>query len=1071
MIQVMAALRRLVGIVGAGFEMLQDFVDEIFQGILPASFVAKYATKGFQAAMEARYSEPTSHTDDNGRARNHVPTKANARPISRIARVRNAAGKVTKYAQSLLNSPAGKATGILAIASIGIDLVQDIMQSEANERMAAMWPDNFTLFGYSDVLNKFDDLESFLLEDSTCYTVYQYERLNLTMRSFPCLDSKLSRYTVTNPTSGTTSIDATQCWADATPSIGQNSLFACTSTSTCCTSAMECGDGHRVTCGTCPEPAFAMTNRYGCHSSLRKCVCGTARSEVDRCTANLHCDAEAQCELVSSMNSMQYGTIPCKLCPSKSQVMCLLQSKNGMPGGCVCMLDSVVKLDLCSDMSNMETRVDSSRLCGYLHGQSSQSMVWSFDMDNIMLVSCAEVSTGICSTVYNTGGGGQTTVRMVVAASLRGLTTTSSGKRRLLQQDDDESPPVHVDEYERDMDLSQSLTDELLEAPGWNVSASPCKELVHAQMNLETREKMSVLERFELRRCVFWRFVGKRALERNNLTDSVLGGQDHAAFLVSADDFIRTVLSNDGAGMILLRNPGVFWSAVMYHPWMRPVRALGVMIANHLEHIQWVREIDYDVHEALFGGDDHDERGEEEGHNTQKQKQTPKDLLKRMQIPPMIRHYPSPPNTAAVPHADAMRAAKSHSLGRKLLQISVVDTVKDVQQYSGQIIQGVSVGSQPLVSTRVAGAWSTASFAWPPVYNYVGQTCPVALSALHLGRQAVLVVTMYFENFGNPRPPIDRSLRANLPNFTAWVVDVSSGVEKVSKEGLSNVTQTWASWVFHKGLDVAGVKPSHLVAFFTLDRKWTLSWILETSIKCDLASTVTCSRHDKDLVMSSVVFLLGYILLIRPVCNALGMGFLHVIYILSYPGFILWYVFGMPISCFPMIPTCLMSDIIATIEVLAPMAVIFPASLRCDGVLDVNAHPLNQTCLRSCSTLNFTGWVDPLAFAICDTDPTTCRYVGSLEGETGLVLFDTLVWSPLRESLRYFEGVVTKNGGVDLAGHRLCTWVSFVTTIPVLGVLGLGLLGANAVVAATLELLPSTIAFIGQLYIFFTAGG
>ena len=60
MIQVMAALRKLVGIIGSGFEMVQDFIDEIFQGILPASFVAKYATQGFQTAMEARYSQPTS---------------------------------------------------------------------------------------------------------------------------------------------------------------------------------------------------------------------------------------------------------------------------------------------------------------------------------------------------------------------------------------------------------------------------------------------------------------------------------------------------------------------------------------------------------------------------------------------------------------------------------------------------------------------------------------------------------------------------------------------------------------------------------------------------------------------------------------------------------------------------------------------------------------------------------------------------------------------------------------------------------------------------------------------------
>jgi hypothetical protein len=709
------------------------------------------------------------------------------------------------------------------------------------------------------------------------------------------------------------------------------------------------------------------------------------------------------------------------------------------------MLDSVVKLDLCTDMTNMETGVDSSRLCGYLHGQSPQSMVWSFDMDNLMMVSCAEVSTGICSTVYNAGGGttGQTTVRMVVAASLRGLTTasgSSSSRRRLLQQEEEEAAQVHTDSYAAEMELSPALTHELLVAPGWNTSAQPCRGLVQAYLE-EHGGQLGVLETIELHRCVFWRFVGRRALERNNLT-----GGEHEPFLVSMDDFINAIMSPNGFAWALFHHPGVFGSALMYHPWMRPMRALGVMIANQLEHLQWVREIDYDVHEALFGGDDFVVE-----HPGQQPAQRMEEVA--------VRRLPK------LPDKGGREGERQTPRGRRLLQVSsVVDTVKDVAQYSGQIIQGAADGSKPLVSTRVAGAWSTASFAWPPVYNYAGQTCPVALSALHLARQAVMVVSMYFESFGMPRPPIDRSLRANLPDFSAWVSGVYTQVAR------ANVTQTsWASWVFHKGLDVAGIRPEHLVGFFTLDRKWTLSWILETSIKCDLASTVTCSRHDKDLIMSSVVFLLGYMLVVRPVCDAFGLGFLPIMYILSYPGFVMWYVFGMPISCFPMIPTCLMSDIIATVETLVPEAIVFPASLRCDEV-DAVAHPLNQTCLRSCETLRFSGWSDPLAFAVCDTDLATCRYLASFNGATGLAFFDTLVWLPFRDSLQYFEAIVASSAE-HLAGHRLCTWVSFVTAVPVLGLLGLCVVAATAVVSAALELIPSVVAFIGQLYIFFTAGG
>ena len=1054
MIQVMAALRKLVGIIGAGFEMLQDFVDEIFQGILPASFVAKYASQGFQAAMESRYSKPTSHSDDKGRSRNHVPTGANARPISRIGRARNTMAGFGKTAATLAGSPVGKATGVLALASLTYEIVNSIMDAEKAKRMAEMWPENFTLFGYEEIVNKFDDLEAFLLDDSSCYTMYQYEQMNMTMQMFPCFNSSLRRYTEGGSLDGTTSIDATQCWADAAPSLGQNSLFACTSASTCCETT-ACEDGQLIPCGTCPEPGQALTNRFGCHSARRKCVCGNPQSSIDRCSANMHCDAEAQCELVSSMASTSYGTIPCKLCPAKSQVLCLLQGK--MPGGCACVLDTAVRYDTCNDLSGMDTGVDSSKLCGYLHGQSPTSMQWSFDMENLMLVPCAQVARGVCSTVYNIGGGAsqQTTIRMVVAASIRGQ---PQGARRLLQLDTsgEEQPPTHTDEYEDPEELlNTEALHQLLMADGWNRTAQPCRQLAAAYQSQTAR--LGVLETLELRRCGFWRFVGRRVLETHNLSGGSLG-QNHDTFLLSVDDLIHAVMSEDGAGLTLLRNPSVFGSALLYHPWMRPVRALGVLIANRLELLRWVREIDFDVHEALFG----------DNHAADEQPERKAAALSRL-AKKRPRSPPGAPTTANTRrNLNNNNNISSSNGARRLLSLAVVDTVKDIAQFSGQIIEGVPM-TRGSVPSRVAGAWSTTSFVWPPVYDYSGKACPLALSTLEIGRQAVAVLGMYFRNFWTPPRRIDRSLRANLPGWT-WI----DTIKPLEPRGNATTGQaSWASWVFHKVLDLAGIRPKHLVAFFTSDQKWGLQWILETAIKCDLASAVTCSAHDKDLVMSSVIFLLGYFLIVQPVCGGLGMGFLPIMYILSYPWFILWYSFGMAPSCFPMIPTCLLSDIIATAGMIAPVAVVFPENLRCDPPGGGGA--LNQTCLRGCSELGFDGWEDPLAFAVCDTDPKTCAYLlSALPAKSGVDWFDIIVWNPLRDALTRFYSVVIRTDAAavaDLAGYRVCTWVSFVTATPILAAAGLAAVLASALCMALLDLVPSAIAFSGQMYMFYTSGG
>jgi hypothetical protein len=49
--------------------------------------------------------------------------------------------------------------------------------------------------------------------------------------------------------------------------------------------------------------------------------------------------------------------------------------------------------------------------------------------------------------------------------------------------------------------------------------------------------------------------------------------------------------------------------------------------------------------------------------------------------------------------------------------------------------------------------------------------------------------------------------------------------------------------------------------------------------------------------------------------------------------------------------------------------------------------------------------------------------------------------------------------------------VSFVTATPALGLLAGAAVLASAVCMAALDLVPSTVAFLGQMYVFYTAGG
>jgi hypothetical protein len=204
--------------------------------------------------------------------------------------------------------------------------------------------------------------------------------------------------------------------------------------------------------------------------------------------------------------------------------------------------------------------------------------------------------------------------------------------------------------------------------------------------------------------------------------------------------------------------------------------------------------------------------------------------------------------------------------------------------------------------------------------------------------------------------------------------------------------------------------------------------------------------------MSHVVFFLLFLLL-AVLGGSCGMGGLAVVFFVSYPWFILWYTFGMAPSCFPMLPPCLLGDIVSVVSELVPPAIVFPATLQCDA---------NQTCLRPCTDLNFTSWADPLAFAVCDTDPATCAYFKDM-GPSGVVFWDTLIGDPMRNALTWAHQVVIKG---DLAGHRMCTWVTFIDTVPILIFIGSVTLLISALLAVVYTLVPPMVVFLCQAYVY-----
>ena len=994
MIEMVAGLKHAMGIIGAGLQMFMDFMNYADKAILPAAFLQKYAQKEALSMLLQRFSQPSAH-DDKVAAANRVPTDVNVRPAAAAAAERNVAAtaskestllKASNTARSLTNK-LGKAVAYLGVG--GAVLAAGLQAFDMFQQMSLpdLAPVDFMLDELGDVVNVMDDMAQFLQKDQSCFVYQVLRKANMSYSFMSCLSIDINSYE--NSSVVPHMLSATQCWADASPDLGQNSLFSCTSSSSCCqTSVCDV----YIPCGTCPAPALEMTNKFGCNALTKMCECGVAQSSVDSCSSNRQCDATRDCMLVSSLNRMNFGTIPCGQCPIGSMVMCLLPT-TGFPGECACMLDSAIQYDICGETTGTITQTDATRLCAYIPGAGLSLQSWVFDLEDLIMAPCIQLDVGVCSTVHVTT---TTALHMVVGTSLR----SSQGRRRLLSREEEAGPYVK--------DPEQLDLDEMMSLPGWNATAEPCRSLAAAR---NAGKELGVLDTIELEKCAYWRFVGRRIVQEYNMT----GLERRDTFLLSLHDFFMCMSSKD-AIISLARSPEALLTALLSHPWLYPLQDLMVLIGN------WARL--WATRRERWQRDSR-EPAEEQDHSSN-----------ASNYPHASEHSWYGPNSSIWNETSVSPPEHTGPI-RKIL--TVQEDTQNIQPFQAPpILQDVTQTDTILQ----AGMSALTSFSWPPVYDFSLDTCPAAMSIFTIGRQVVLVNKMYFTNFNAKPRPIDRSLRANLP-------DISLNVTSVIKSVPSKAT-SWASGVFHWVLDIVKISPAQIVAFFTTENRWTLPWILDTITHCDLASAVTCSEHRKDLVMSVVVFGMMYILT-NTLSSAIGFPAMSTWLLLSFPGFILWYTFGLSPNCFPILPPCMLADIIAAVDMFLPQRITMPQTLLCQTTQ--NTTNAGKACLRPCSDLNFTTWVDTLAFTVCDIDSGICAYLANIT--TGVTFLDNL-WTPAGHAMQRFQAVMLAPG-YEPAGYRVCTWVTWITITPwlllALSVLVTGL----AVLEGVLALIPGLV--------------
>lgn len=184
--------------------------------------------------------------------------------------------------------------------------------------------------------------------------------------------------------------------------------------------------------------------------------------------------------------------------------------------------------------------------------------------------------------------------------------------------------------------------------------------------------------------------------------------------------------------------------------------------------------------------------------------------------------------------------------------------------------------------------------------------------------------------------------------------------------------------------------------------------------------------------------------------------------LLGWPWMVMWYAYGYSPTCFPMIPTCFMEDIVNTLKTTIPETVTWPALVIKQEHCNLQGAPLNPNstvpggCFRSCSEpqFRFVSWQDPFAWWLCELNLGWCQTVADTAAR----------YTPLADDYRsttyYFMDVLNFND-LDLTNaHRFCGVFTGFYIIPAMLAVLWSVIMAGAFVKAAITVLLKTAIYI-----------
>jgi hypothetical protein len=528
-----------------------------------------------------------------------------------------------------------------------------------------------------------------------------------------------------------------------------------------------------------------------------------------------------------------------------------------------------------------------------------------------------------------------------------------------------------------------------------------------------------------------------------------LRGRD--GFLLSVDDF-AAALTQRWVLLELMSKPGVLLFAVGHSPLFKPLYAAFLTLKSI--STSWARHQLEEVHARLplnlsfrplndsfkpweGGGDgrkyenvSHYNRRSHYSKSSQVSKESTKDTVtKERQNYETAVKQTGQGDDLSTPAKKVYKHTET-TAGRKLLQTG--GTVQTLQSQT---------------DIKFAETWLAGPFTWPPpFYMRLTSQCNLATAMLQIAHDLISVLTAYYSGAYVTVPEPPKGIWDNLPNLKC-----STDMKPVQQTG------GVVSSIYHSIWSITGIDPGYVREFFSKGESTNIFTISTSMLKCDFQAVTYCTKHRKDLLASVVLILIFYVIFYN-IAKAINLSSLATILIMSvgFPSLVLWYSYGMAFTCTPMLPTCLMDDLIYILNTLLPLQVSFPEELQTSP--DCLGDASKDSCLKRCSDppVSFEDWRDTLAFGVCYTSKSLCVSLAKAIGNK-----DTLSTKMYANS----ELLVTASP-TRINALIFCFGVTFVNVIPVLLLIVVGITVSVYLLYLPCVFIPRLIGLIGQYLVY-----